>query len=703
MGIFANAAQQQSGGTSQVPQGRGGIFARKAQEEQAKINEEPGFFKGLARDIVKPFARFATNAVNVAQIATGNKTTKPFSGSFLGDVKPVGQEGSFGEQLKDTFGASLQVASNIPMAKGAGITYQGLKTAVKSKALLPTLAKATVPLIKEGSLAGGAYGTGKALEEQQGVGGVLKSGALNSLAGGIIAPVAGIGLPLLARGIKNVPKIKSALTPESSNIMNRVAPLSHSDATKFKQLANGESHGQYLERTGNFGDPKKIVENEAEKFTNSLKEVDDTLASLPGTYKSKPLDTVLDDLMEREAKIDFPNEESKRLKTLYNKNKKQGLDMSETNEVKRMYERNVKLGYLKENNTIGIARSTRVDDALRKWQFKTADGLGFKNLPELNKQTQLSKFIVDKVGKQISGKAGNDPLNLTDWIILSGGDPTAIGGFLTKKLLSSNKFQSGVAKLISKKTPEGPIKAITRAKPALPPQPEKLKGKALPKIIPQPEPYLSPDQMPTIEMGNKPVSKYKKSQDGLPTIQGKATTGALGLGALGLGAVTAGRTPSVTKYERGQSGKEELLKQAIPREGKFKGSNYDPFDPTQTRPNTDGKGAAGVLLDNSMVATSLKKNSDEGSLRLGTVIYIPELDEIFLVADTKNERYGENEIDFVAPEGKKDPVSKFNQNFTVQVIRQGEGKGGNTRQFVESGEWEEMKKKFKSQGEFNQK
>jgi len=438
-------------------------------EIPSPYQEEPGFFKGVARDIVKPFARLGTNLVNTGQIIAGQEQTQPFSGNFLGEVKPVGQEGTFGERLKDTLGTGLQVASNIPLAKGAGLTYQGLKTAVKSKALLPTLKTATMPLVKEGIFGGGAYGTGKALEEQQGVGGTLKSGALGALAGGIFAPVIGLGLPLATRGVRNIPKIKSALTPESSSIMNRVARLTPNEANNFKNMT-GESHGAYLERTGNFGTPQEIVENETKKFINSINEVDTELAKLPGIHKSKELNVVLDDLVARESRIGVPNTDSSKVLSLYNKNKMQGgLSMKDANQAKRFYEKNVKLNYIKDRvDSEKIARATRLDSALRNWQFKTANNLGLKNLPELNKQTQASKFIVNKLGKQISGKTGNDALGLTDWVILSGGDPTAITAFLLKKGLLNRGFQAGVAKFLSKKTPTGAIKAEFGGKTGLP-------------------------------------------------------------------------------------------------------------------------------------------------------------------------------------------------------------------------------------------
>ena len=254
--------------------------------------------------------------------------------------------------------------------------------------------------------------------------------------------------------------------------MNRVARLTPTQAEGFKKLSGGESHGEYLTRTGNFGSPYKIVENEATKFTNSLKETDAALEQLPGVYKSDSVTTMLSDLAERELKIGvtsvktpteiktgIPTSDTAKIQYLFEKNEIGGLNMAEINQVKRIYERTVKLGYYKERNTIGLERATRLDSHVRNWQVDLAESLGLKNLPELRKQTQLSKYIVNNLGKQLSGKVGNNAITLTDWIVLSGGDPTAIGAFFAKKIFLNKGFQAGVAKRLANKPFAEPIRA----------------------------------------------------------------------------------------------------------------------------------------------------------------------------------------------------------------------------------------------------
>lgn len=242
--------------------------------------------------------------------------------------------------------------------------------------------------------------------------------------------------------------IAKAGLPKPKNIMNRVARLNPTDAAKFEKMT-GKSHGEYLTETGNFGTPEKIVENEYKKFITSKQSADDALATLPGTYKDKSVESALEELVTRERRIGFSGGDSSRISALATKYEDKGLNMKEINEVKRLFERNNKLDYLRGNVPEGIEKSNRIDDSIRNWQFKKASNLGLKNLPELNKQTQAAKFIVDKLGKQITGRVGNDAISITDWVVLAGGDPASISLIAAKKFFGNKYIQSKIAKSLS--------------------------------------------------------------------------------------------------------------------------------------------------------------------------------------------------------------------------------------------------------------
>lgn len=288
----------------------------------------------------------------------------------------------------------------------------------------------------------------------------------------------------------NIGKGVEKITPDSATIMNRVARLKPTDAKTFENLA-GKTHGDYLVETGNFGTPDQIITKEAEKFAQSIKSVDKALASLPGTYKNGGVDDMLNKLMQRGLSTSTENVKAPYLAEVMElsaKNKAEGLSMSDINNVKRLYERHEKLGYNKMLNAKEVEQATYIDNAVREWQVQQAEKLGFTNLKELNKQTQLSRFIVNKLGDQVVGQSGLNGVGLTDWIMLSGGDPTAVSGFLVKKFFSSKSVQSRIAKMLSKKEATGQIvPKITPSKQTPQPQPKIKVKKASSKTIPQDE------------------------------------------------------------------------------------------------------------------------------------------------------------------------------------------------------------------------
>jgi hypothetical protein len=248
--------------------------------------------------------------------------------------------------------------------------------------------------------------------------------------------------------------VESVAKPE--NIMQRVARINAGDQTKFQKVS-GESVGEFLTKRKIFGSSDKIATQLVEGFQKSKSKADDALSQLQGTFKPTPVKTILKELLEKEVKTSSPGALSPdlgRVRQLSSKFQRDGLDMSEINEVKRLYERNVKLDFLKQNLPDSVKKANNLDNAIRSWQFKQAEKMGLKNLPQLNKETQAYKMLADALGKKLSASGGNNAITLTDWIVLSGGDPTAIAGFITKKAFSSESLQSRIAQQLSKNQPK---------------------------------------------------------------------------------------------------------------------------------------------------------------------------------------------------------------------------------------------------------
>ncbi len=182
----------------------------KSQGEPVSVNPEkgkPSFFGGIGRDIVKPFARLATNLINADQVASGRPTTQPLSGEYLGEVKPVGQEGTFGQKLKDSLKTGVDVATTV-LGGGEGAKVAGL-------GLRGTIKQATVQGLKEFPLIGAIQGASTGLNPDATVGKTLLNTGLGALGGAVSAPIAGVTTGLLGKGI-------NALTGRTADIERKV-------------------------------------------------------------------------------------------------------------------------------------------------------------------------------------------------------------------------------------------------------------------------------------------------------------------------------------------------------------------------------------------------------------------------------------------------------------------------------------------------
>lgn len=244
------------------------------------------------------------------------------------------------------------------------------------------------------------------------------------------------------------------------NIMQRVARINPTEQVKFKDIS-GETVGEYLTKRKIFGSSEEVATKLVEKFQQSKTMADDALAGLEGTFRPTPVKTVLDELFKKEKIISSPgalSQDFKRVQALQKKFESDGLTMSEINEVKRLFERNVKLDYVKQNLPDGVKRSKTLDSAIREWQVQQAERLGLKNLPELNKETMYSRMLADALGKKLAGSSANSAISLTDWVMLSGGDPLSVAGFVGKNIVTSTKLQSKLAERLSKKAPKKEVK-----------------------------------------------------------------------------------------------------------------------------------------------------------------------------------------------------------------------------------------------------
>lgn len=160
---------------------------KKYSTDNTTTNTEPSFGGKIVRGIIKPFAKLGTSLVNLGQDIAGKEETQPFSGDYLGKVEKIGagfdpSKGFTPENvkaIKDSVGTGLDIASNIPVVKGLGLTKTAIAQPFKQTAL-----QVAKNVGKEGLVQGGLSGAGTALQENKDIGSVLSDAALGTALGG---------------------------------------------------------------------------------------------------------------------------------------------------------------------------------------------------------------------------------------------------------------------------------------------------------------------------------------------------------------------------------------------------------------------------------------------------------------------------------------------------------------------------------------
>jgi len=259
---------------------------------------------------------------------------------------------------------------------------------------------------------------------------------------------------------------KNALLPKSETFVAKMTGIENTAAgKKFKQM-HGESMDEYLVKSGNIDSPDKMMINEYNKAMTSRKLSEQQMKNVPGVYRNDFVRSAIDDLLEKEAKIGIPGKESKEIFTLANKYKQGGLTFDESNRVKQLYEKNVKLDFLKEKAADKIQRANRIDNGIREWQRETAEKGGYTNLAEMMKQTQKARSVADALYKaSLKGDLAKGGFGLFDAVLVSGLGPEGLALSAGRKFLSSDTFRKAAARGLAPKakvgmtTPkQGPIK-----------------------------------------------------------------------------------------------------------------------------------------------------------------------------------------------------------------------------------------------------
>jgi hypothetical protein len=238
--------------------------------------------------------------------------------------------------------------------------------------------------------------------------------------------------------------------PSADSTLQRMNRLTKWEQEKFRNMA-WKDVWEWLNERWIVDTPSNTVNKLWEYFINNKKKVDTWLEKIEWTFKNEDLNLMVDDSVRYAENT--RNTWLKRMKELQQKNAKDWLTMTEINEVKRFFERNNKFSYWRDLTAWEkTAWATNIDTAVREWQMKIAEENWFTNLKEMNKETQASKFIMDKLAKNEAGRLGNNAVTITDWIVAAPAmiDPTLLAWLVAKKVLQSNWFTKNYVKVLNK-------------------------------------------------------------------------------------------------------------------------------------------------------------------------------------------------------------------------------------------------------------
>jgi hypothetical protein len=433
-------------------------YASKVQTAPAA--SQPGLVQGMVRDIASPFLRAGANIIRggegfAADLKNPNNNFDRMApvnyGSYLGSYKPItpifDPNKGVVNSPKDAVGVGLDAASTIVGGGGTAAvakdTFKGMfKAAVKQG-------------FKTGAATGFGTGTGKAMQQDKSATDTLIDGGIGAVAGGVGGAVLAGSGAMTSKIIRSVPTVASSAADAPATLMDKVARINPSDAGKFSKLSGGKTPGQYLDERGIYGGKDKVASQLFNRFNTSKDAVDTALEQLPGLYKNKAVETALNDVVKHAEDTSAAGATSPYLaeaQALLSKAQRDGLNQSEINAAKRLFERTVKLNYIKDGVSAGIERANNIDSSIRTWQQDMADKLGFYNIKDLNKETQLAKSLLDAMGKKANAQIGNNLVGLTDWIVASGipHDPSSLAMLLGKKIFSSSSAQGRAARLFSR-------------------------------------------------------------------------------------------------------------------------------------------------------------------------------------------------------------------------------------------------------------
>lgn len=256
--------------------------------------------------------------------------------------------------------------------------------------------------------------------------------------------------PILKNTIEQTgEKLANSRNEISSSLISSMNKVNPNKQKEFITLSKGDTIGDFLLKRDIVGNNEEVLEKLADRFQQAKKNIDDGMAQVEGLYKPKSAEPVLNDMLDYYSKTADRDNLSLTQKRLQKLNS-EGLTLSEFNSIKRDFEKNVRTGYLRDNNAEKIQRNTNLDNQMRLERDEIATSGGFSNIKDLSKEIQLTKYALDSINDKAIRQLANNTFGLVDNMLMIGGavNPGALGLLGIKKVLSSDYVKSGLIKAL---------------------------------------------------------------------------------------------------------------------------------------------------------------------------------------------------------------------------------------------------------------
>lgn len=206
-------------------------------------NVKPTFGGEVVRGIAKPFVKLGASVKAIGEVAQGKKPTG-ITSKFLGNVRPIGEgfdvtKGLTPENItavKDSVGTGFDIASNIPIVKGAvlakELATQPFKQAIK------TTAK---EFAKEGAIQGGLSSAGQSLQRDEGFGDFARNTVMGTGIGAGAGMVLGPAIQGLTRGLTKTPS--DVISQQVDKNLRKLNQQIGTDITKLEDSAFRQKKG----------------------------------------------------------------------------------------------------------------------------------------------------------------------------------------------------------------------------------------------------------------------------------------------------------------------------------------------------------------------------------------------------------------------------------------------------------------------------